>query len=141
MLRAQPTDRRFCRSRTTGDLVGVVITYLRAQVSASGTAGQSSAALLARLGRAASSSYETYSQHCPRHVRNTGDLLSALLDGVTEPCPKLISEDEPRALTVLLGLLEDTEQPEDVHRPARPDKRRAVSTICEVSRFGGPTTG
>lgn len=44
------------------------------------------------------------------------DLLDVLLDGVTEPRLKLISEDEARALMVLLGLLEDTEQPEDVHR-------------------------
>ncbi|MCX4775577.1 hypothetical protein [Streptomyces sp. NBC_01264] len=46
----------------------------------------------------------------------TVDLLDVLLDGVTEPRLKLISKDEARALMVLLGLLEDTEPPEDVRR-------------------------
>lgn len=44
------------------------------------------------------------------------ELLDVLLDGVSEPRLKLICEDEARALMVLLGLLEETEQPEDVHR-------------------------
>ncbi|MFI6006315.1 hypothetical protein ACIA98_39095 [Streptomyces sp. NPDC051366] len=48
----------------------------------------------------------------------TLDLLDTLLDGVTEPRLKLISEDEARALKVLLGLLEDTAQSEDIRRAA-----------------------
>ncbi|MFD5146257.1 hypothetical protein [Streptomyces sp. NPDC058401] len=46
----------------------------------------------------------------------TTELLDVLLDGVTEPRLKLISADEARALMVLLGLLEDTEPPEDLRR-------------------------
>ncbi|MER6781212.1 MULTISPECIES: hypothetical protein [unclassified Streptomyces] len=46
------------------------------------------------------------------------DLLDALLDGVSEPRLNLISEDEARALMVLLGLLEDANQSEDIRRAA-----------------------
>ncbi|MET9607052.1 hypothetical protein ABZZ17_18530 [Streptomyces sp. NPDC006512] len=46
------------------------------------------------------------------------DLLEVLLDGLTEPRLKLISEDEARALMMLLGLLDDTEQPEDIRHAA-----------------------
>ncbi|MEV6734425.1 MULTISPECIES: hypothetical protein [unclassified Streptomyces] len=50
----------------------------------------------------------------------TVDQLDTLLDGVTEPNPrlKLISEDEAWALMVLLGLLDDTAQSEDIRRAA-----------------------
>ncbi|MFZ3492265.1 hypothetical protein ACODT5_03310 [Streptomyces sp. 5.8] len=62
----------------------------------------------------------------------TMELLDVLLDGVTEPRLKLVSEDEARALMVLLGLLEDTEQPEDVRRAAVEMRFRLGS------RLGGP---
>ncbi|WP_331727577.1 hypothetical protein OG851_42000 (plasmid) [Streptomyces sp. NBC_00161] len=48
----------------------------------------------------------------------TLDLLDTLLDGVSEPHLKLISEDEARALMVLLGLLDDADQSEDIRRAA-----------------------
>lgn len=54
-------------------------------------------------------------RRCSRHGRDQGT-PDVLLDGVTEPRMKLISKDEARALVVLLGLLENTEQPEDAHR-------------------------
>lgn len=46
------------------------------------------------------------------------DLLEVLLDGLTEPRLKLISEDEARALMMLLGLLDHTEQPEGIRHAA-----------------------
>ncbi|MGW6877832.1 hypothetical protein ACWGHA_36530 [Streptomyces xanthophaeus] len=46
----------------------------------------------------------------------TLELLDVRLDGATEPRLKLISQDEARALMVLLGLFEDTDPPEDVRR-------------------------
>ncbi|MEU4729581.1 hypothetical protein [Streptomyces sp. NPDC023588] len=46
------------------------------------------------------------------------DLLDVLLDGVAEPRLKLISENEARALMMLLGLLDDIEQPEDIRHAA-----------------------
>nr|WSW64613.1 hypothetical protein OG513_39450 [Streptomyces sp. NBC_00998] len=46
----------------------------------------------------------------------TLDLLDTLLDGVSEPRLNLISEDEARALMVLLGLLDDADQSEDIRR-------------------------
>lgn len=46
------------------------------------------------------------------------DVLDVLLDGVTEPRLKLISEDEARALMVLLGVLDGDGQPEEVRRAA-----------------------
>ncbi|MGW6704332.1 hypothetical protein ACWGDE_05510 [Streptomyces sp. NPDC054956] len=48
----------------------------------------------------------------------TGELLDVLLDGVTEPRLKLVSNDEARALMVLLGLLDEAERPEEVRRAA-----------------------
>ncbi|MCX4633492.1 hypothetical protein [Streptomyces sp. NBC_01443] len=51
----------------------------------------------------------------------TLDLLDTLLDGVTEPRLKRISEDEARALMVLLGLLENTDQSDDIRRGRRRD--------------------
>ncbi|MFE9633390.1 hypothetical protein [Streptomyces sp. NPDC006463] len=47
----------------------------------------------------------------------TLDLLDVLLDGVSEPRLKLISADD-RAVIVRLGLLDESEQPEDVRRAA-----------------------
>ncbi|MCJ0874327.1 hypothetical protein [Streptomyces sp. AP-93] len=44
------------------------------------------------------------------------DLLDAPLDGVTDPCLKLISRDEARAVMALLGLLDD-DQPEETLQP------------------------
>jgi hypothetical protein len=46
------------------------------------------------------------------------DVLDVLLDGVTEPRLRLVSEDEARALMVLLGVLDDDVQPEEVRRAA-----------------------
>ncbi|MGG8406440.1 hypothetical protein ACM614_07305 [Streptomyces sp. 12297] len=46
------------------------------------------------------------------------DLLDVLLDSVSEPRLKLISADEARALMVLLGLLDDDQQPEEIRRAA-----------------------
>ncbi|GAA3384431.1 hypothetical protein [Streptomyces racemochromogenes] len=46
------------------------------------------------------------------------DLLDALLDGAPEPRRGLVSEDEARALMVLLGVLEDEARSEDVRRAA-----------------------
>ncbi|MFE6848254.1 hypothetical protein [Streptomyces sp. NPDC057686] len=58
------------------------------------------------------------------------DLLDALLDGVTEPCLKLISEDEARALMVLLGLLDDAVQSEDSRRAAGEMRFRIGSRLA-----------
>ncbi|MET8751385.1 hypothetical protein ABZW32_14990 [Streptomyces sp. NPDC004667] len=58
------------------------------------------------------------------------DLLDVLLDGVTEPRLKLISEDEARALMVLLGLLDDVEQPEDVRHAAGEMRFRIGSRLA-----------
>ncbi|MFF2792857.1 hypothetical protein ACFVT6_39975 [Streptomyces sp. NPDC058049] len=46
------------------------------------------------------------------------EMLDVLLKGLTEPRLKLISEDEARALMVLLGLLDDAVQPEEVRHAA-----------------------
>ncbi|MCC0093232.1 hypothetical protein K7B10_00050 [Streptomyces flavotricini] len=58
------------------------------------------------------------------------DLLDTLLDGVSEPRLKLISSDEARALIVLLGLLEEGEQPEDVRRAAGDMRFRLGSRLA-----------
>ncbi|MCX4632741.1 hypothetical protein [Streptomyces sp. NBC_01443] len=60
----------------------------------------------------------------------TLDLLDTLLDGVTEPRVKLISEDEARALMVLLGLFEDTDQSEDIRRAAGEMRFRIGSRLA-----------
>lgn len=46
------------------------------------------------------------------------DLLDALLDRVPEPRRGLVSDDEARALMVLLGVLEEEASSEDVRRAA-----------------------
>ncbi|MFG2987003.1 hypothetical protein ACGFYQ_38125 [Streptomyces sp. NPDC048258] len=46
------------------------------------------------------------------------DMLDALLDGVNETRLKLNSEDEARALMVLLAVLDDDTQPEKITRAA-----------------------
>ncbi|MFB7467317.1 hypothetical protein ACFCZ1_28160 [Streptomyces sp. NPDC056224] len=46
------------------------------------------------------------------------DTLDVLLDGVNETRLKLISEDEARALMVLLAVLDDDTQPEEITRAA-----------------------
>ncbi|MFE1558375.1 hypothetical protein ACFW6V_25790 [Streptomyces sp. NPDC058734] len=46
------------------------------------------------------------------------DMLDALRDGVTEPRRGLVSEDEARALMILLGALEVEARSEDVRRAA-----------------------
>ncbi|WP_331747373.1 hypothetical protein OG365_40430 (plasmid) [Streptomyces sp. NBC_00853] len=58
------------------------------------------------------------------------DMLDLLLDGITEPRLKLISEDEARALMVLLGLLDDDRQPEDVRHAAGEMRFRIGSRLA-----------
>ncbi|WP_331738917.1 hypothetical protein [Streptomyces sp. NBC_01276] len=60
----------------------------------------------------------------------TLDLLDTLLDGVTEPRLKLISADEARAVTVLLGLLDDTVQSEEIGRAAGEMRFRIGSRLA-----------
>lgn len=60
----------------------------------------------------------------------TLDLLDVFLDGVTEPRLKLISADEARALMVLLGLLDDADQPEEVRRAAGDLRFRLASRLA-----------
>lgn len=57
-------------------------------------------------------------------------MLDLLLDGITEPRLKLISEDEARALMVLLGLLDDDRQPEDVRHAAGEMRFRIGSRLA-----------
>ncbi|MBT2450820.1 hypothetical protein J7F03_27855 [Streptomyces sp. ISL-43] len=59
----------------------------------------------------------------------TGELLDVLLDGVTEPRLKLVSNDEARALMVLLGLLDDAERSEDIRRAATEMRSRPGSRL------------
>ncbi len=68
-------------------------------------------------------------QRCPG-MDETLDLLDALLDGVTEPRLKPISADEARALMMLLGLLEDTDQSEEIRRAAGEMRFRIGSRIA-----------
>ncbi|MFD4137108.1 hypothetical protein [Streptomyces goshikiensis] len=58
------------------------------------------------------------------------DLLDTLLDGVSEPRPKLISADEGQALMVPLGLLDDAELPEDIRRAAGEMRFRLGSRLA-----------
>uniref|UniRef100_A0AAU2JZY0 Uncharacterized protein n=1 Tax=Streptomyces sp. NBC_00049 TaxID=2903617 RepID=A0AAU2JZY0_9ACTN len=58
------------------------------------------------------------------------DMLDVLLDGVTEPRLKLISGDEARALMVLLGVLDDEEQPEEIRRAAGEMRFRLSSRLA-----------
>ncbi|WP_369780615.1 hypothetical protein [Streptomyces sp. R33] len=58
------------------------------------------------------------------------ELLDVLLDGVTEPRLKLISEDEARALTILFGVLDDDEQPEEVRHAAGEMRFRIGSRLA-----------
>ncbi|MGW8783098.1 hypothetical protein ACWGNM_34270 [Streptomyces sp. NPDC055796] len=58
------------------------------------------------------------------------DLLDTLLDGITEPRLKLISEDEARALMVLLGVLDDAVQSEDIRRAAGEMRFRIGSRLA-----------
>ncbi|MFK0223913.1 hypothetical protein ACIQWN_37760 [Streptomyces vinaceus] len=60
----------------------------------------------------------------------TLDLLDVLLDSVSEPRLKLISADEARAIIVLLGLLDDADQPEDVRRAAGDMRFRLGSRLA-----------
>ncbi|MFE5561792.1 hypothetical protein [Streptomyces sp. NPDC056544] len=60
----------------------------------------------------------------------TEDLLDVLLDGVTEPRLKILSEDEARALMVLLGLLDDDVQSEDVRHAAGEMRFRIGSRLA-----------
>ncbi|MGW3326274.1 hypothetical protein [Streptomyces virginiae] len=60
----------------------------------------------------------------------TEDLLDVLLDGVTEPRLKILSEDEARALMVLLGLLDDDTQSEDVRHAAGEMRFRIGSRLA-----------
>ncbi|WP_405706030.1 hypothetical protein [Streptomyces sp. NBC_00069] len=55
---------------------------------------------------------------------------ATLLDDVTEPRLKLISEDEARALMVLLGLLDDSEQGEEIRRAAGEMRFRIGSRLA-----------
>ncbi|WP_369780123.1 hypothetical protein [Streptomyces sp. R33] len=58
------------------------------------------------------------------------ELLYVLLDGVTEPRLRLISEDEARALMVLLGMLDDEQQPEEVRHAAGEMRFRIGSRLA-----------
>ncbi|MFI1280927.1 hypothetical protein ACH4U5_09205 [Streptomyces sp. NPDC020858] len=58
------------------------------------------------------------------------EMLDVLLDGLTEPRLKLISEDEARALMVLLGLLDDAAQPEEVRHAAGEMRFRISSRLA-----------
>ncbi len=58
------------------------------------------------------------------------DLLDVLLDGVTEPRLKILSKDEARAIMVLLGLLDDAEQPEEVRHAAGEMRFRIGSRLA-----------
>ncbi|MGR4883975.1 hypothetical protein ACIPUC_31780 [Streptomyces sp. LARHCF249] len=58
------------------------------------------------------------------------DMLDVLLDGITEPRLKLISEDEAKALMVFLGLLDDDRQPEDVRQAAGEMRFRIGSRLA-----------
>ncbi|WP_405419347.1 hypothetical protein [Streptomyces erythrochromogenes] len=58
------------------------------------------------------------------------EMLDVLLDGLTEPRLKLISEDEARALMVLLGLLDDHAQPEEVRHAAGEMRFRIGSRLA-----------
>lgn len=62
----------------------------------------------------------------------TLELLDILLDGATEQRLKLISEDEARALVVLLGLLDDDAQPEDIRRTASEMRCRLTSRLASA---------
>ncbi|GHE76047.1 hypothetical protein [Streptomyces vinaceus] len=69
---------------------------------------------------------------------DTLDLLDTLLDGVTEPRPKLISADEARAVIMLLGLLDDTAQSEDIRRAAGEIRFRIGSRLTSLSPADRP---
>ncbi|MFF9981185.1 hypothetical protein [Streptomyces erythrochromogenes] len=58
------------------------------------------------------------------------EMLDVLLDGLTEPRLKLISEDEARALIVLLGVLDDDAQPEEVRHAAGEMRFRIGSRLA-----------
>ncbi|WP_328786157.1 hypothetical protein [Streptomyces sp. NBC_00273] len=58
------------------------------------------------------------------------EMLDVLLDGLTEPRLKLISEDEARALMVLLGLLDDAAHPEKVRHAAGEMRFRIGSRLA-----------
>ncbi|WP_030729313.1 hypothetical protein [Streptomyces sp. NRRL S-237] len=58
------------------------------------------------------------------------EMLDVLLDGLTEPRLKLISEDEARALMVLLGLLDDAAHPEEVRQAAGEMRFRIGSRLA-----------
>ncbi|MFD7838266.1 hypothetical protein [Streptomyces sp. NPDC059761] len=63
-------------------------------------------------------------------MEETLDLLDTLLDGVSEPRLKLISEDEARTLMVLLGLLDDAVHSEDIRRAAGEMRFRIGSRLA-----------
>ncbi|MFJ6722360.1 hypothetical protein [Streptomyces sp. NPDC091259] len=63
------------------------------------------------------------------------DFLDALLDAVTETRLKLLTEDEARAIMMLLGALEGETRSEEVRRAAgemrfRPGSRLGTPTDC-----------
>ncbi|MFE2529093.1 hypothetical protein ACFXEL_33250 [Streptomyces sp. NPDC059382] len=60
---------------------------------------------------------------------DTLELLDILLDGVTGQRLKLISEDEARALIVLLGFLDDVRQDADVRGAAAEMRSRLGSRL------------
>lgn len=57
-------------------------------------------------------------------------MLDVLLDGLTEPRLKLISEDEARALMVLLGTLDDDAQSDEVRYAAGEMRFRIGSRLA-----------
>ncbi|WP_331745770.1 hypothetical protein [Streptomyces virginiae] len=58
------------------------------------------------------------------------EIQDVLLDGVTEPRLKLISGDEPRALMILLGVLDDDAPPEEVRHAAGEMRFRIGSRLA-----------
>ncbi|THA81186.1 hypothetical protein [Streptomyces sp. A0592] len=58
------------------------------------------------------------------------EMLDVLLDGLTEPRLKLISEDEARALMVLLGTLDDDAQSDEVRYAAGEMRFRIGSRLA-----------
>lgn len=58
------------------------------------------------------------------------EMLDVLLDGMTEPRLKLISDDDARALMVLLGVLEEDTQPEEIRYEAGEMRFRLGSRLA-----------
>ncbi|MFB7785604.1 hypothetical protein ACFY0N_37080 [Streptomyces vinaceus] len=69
----------------------------------------------------------------------TIELLDVLLDGVSAERHKLISEDEAKAMMVLLGILETGTRVEEVRRAAGELRFRLASRLAAPASHGAPT--